>query len=113
MGVLFTNEERNEFPKLPNHPIIPTNVGCPPLCRSIVYCLWSAVCGLWSVVCCLWSAVCGLWSVVCCLWSIVCGLLFVVHLTMYRDRKITVVVPCLNEEEGIQQVLARIPKFVD
>lgn len=34
-------------------------------------------------------------------------------LTMYRDRKITVVVPCLNEEEGIQQVLARVPKFVD
>ncbi len=32
---------------------------------------------------------------------------------MYRDRKITVVVPCLNEEEGIQQVLALIPKFVD
>ncbi len=32
---------------------------------------------------------------------------------MYRDRKITVVVPCLNEEEGIQQVLARVPKFVD
>jgi len=32
---------------------------------------------------------------------------------MYRDRKITVVVPCLNEEEGIQQVLARVPQFVD
>jgi len=32
---------------------------------------------------------------------------------MYRDRKITVVVPCLNEEEGIQQVLARVPTFVD
>lgn len=34
-------------------------------------------------------------------------------LTMYRDRKITVVVPCLNEEEGIQQVLARVPQYVD
>lgn len=34
-------------------------------------------------------------------------------LTMYRDCKITVVIPCLNEEKGIQQVLARIPDFVD
>jgi len=32
---------------------------------------------------------------------------------MYRDRKITVVVPCLNEEEGVQQVLDQVPKFVD
>lgn len=32
---------------------------------------------------------------------------------MYRDSKITVVIPCLNEEEGIRQVLARIPEFVD
>ncbi|MDA2924667.1 glycosyltransferase [Acidobacteria bacterium AH-259-L09] len=32
---------------------------------------------------------------------------------MYRDRKITVVIPCLNEQEGIQHVLARMPEFVD
>jgi len=32
---------------------------------------------------------------------------------MYQDLKITVVIPCLNEEEGIARVLARIPKFVD
>ncbi len=32
---------------------------------------------------------------------------------MYRDHQITVVIPCLNEEEGIQKVLKRIPVFVD
>jgi dolichol-phosphate hexosyltransferase len=32
---------------------------------------------------------------------------------MYKDKKITTVIPCLNEEQGIQQVLARIPDFVD
>ena len=32
---------------------------------------------------------------------------------MYRDLRITVVIPCLNEEEGIQKVLDRIPAFVD
>lgn len=32
---------------------------------------------------------------------------------MYKGNKITVVIPCLNEEEGIQKVLAQIPKFVD
>ncbi len=32
---------------------------------------------------------------------------------MYKGRKVTVVIPCLNEEEGIQRVLSRIPKFVD
>ena len=32
---------------------------------------------------------------------------------MYRDHKITVVIPCLNEEEGIRMVLERIPRFVD
>lgn len=32
---------------------------------------------------------------------------------MYRDIKITVVIPCLNEEEGIQKVLDLIPDFVD
>ncbi len=32
---------------------------------------------------------------------------------MYQNQKITVVIPCLNEEEGIQRVLSRIPQFVD
>lgn len=33
--------------------------------------------------------------------------------TVYRDRRITVVIPCLNEEQGIVQVLSRMPSFVD
>lgn len=32
---------------------------------------------------------------------------------MYKDNRITVVIPCLNEEEGIRQVLAALPGFVD
>jgi hypothetical protein len=32
---------------------------------------------------------------------------------MYRDRRITVVIPCLNEEKGIGEVLSHIPSFVD
>lgn len=32
---------------------------------------------------------------------------------MYKDRRITVVIPCLNEEEGIVKVLSRMPPFVD
>ena len=32
---------------------------------------------------------------------------------MYQDRQVTVVIPCLNEEEGIQKVLSQIPGFVD
>ncbi len=32
---------------------------------------------------------------------------------MYKDYKITVVIPCLNEEEGIGLVLQKIPEFVD
>src|SRR5262245_42725430 len=32
---------------------------------------------------------------------------------MYKDNRITVVIPCLNEELGIQRVLAALPKFVD
>jgi dolichol-phosphate hexosyltransferase len=32
---------------------------------------------------------------------------------VYRDRRITIVIPCLNEEEGIVQVLSRMPPFVD
>ena len=32
---------------------------------------------------------------------------------MYREHRVTVVIPCLNEEEGIVQVLSRMPAFVD
>jgi glycosyltransferase involved in cell wall biosynthesis len=32
---------------------------------------------------------------------------------MYKGSRITVVIPCLNEEKGIQQVLADLPDFVD
>lgn len=32
---------------------------------------------------------------------------------MYRERRITVVIPCLNEEDGIVEVLRRMPRFVD
>lgn len=32
---------------------------------------------------------------------------------MYRDLKITVIIPCLNEEQGIERVLRRMPGFVD
>src|SRR5579884_3884784 len=32
---------------------------------------------------------------------------------MYKGLKITVVIPCLNEEQGIEQVLRRMPQFVD
>lgn len=32
---------------------------------------------------------------------------------MYKGQTITVIIPCLNEEQGIEQVLRRIPAFVD
>jgi glycosyltransferase involved in cell wall biosynthesis len=32
---------------------------------------------------------------------------------MYKGRKVTVVIPCLNEESGIQKVLSALPEFVD
>jgi dolichol-phosphate hexosyltransferase len=32
---------------------------------------------------------------------------------MYKDLRITVVIPCLNEEQGIEEVLRRLPSFVD
>ncbi len=32
---------------------------------------------------------------------------------MYKDKRITVIIPCLDEEEGIHQVLERIPSLVD
>jgi dolichol-phosphate hexosyltransferase len=32
---------------------------------------------------------------------------------MYKGQKITVIIPCLNEEQGIEQVLRRMPEYVD
>src|SRR6266478_9367521 len=32
---------------------------------------------------------------------------------MYKNRRITVVIPCLNEEVGIGKVLGEVPPFVD
>ena len=32
---------------------------------------------------------------------------------MYKGLAITVIIPCLNEEQGVEQVLQRIPEFVD
>lgn len=32
---------------------------------------------------------------------------------MYKSQKVTVIIPCLNEEQGIEQVLRRMPEFVD
>jgi dolichol-phosphate hexosyltransferase len=32
---------------------------------------------------------------------------------MYKGQAITVIIPCLNEEQGIEQVLRRMPEFVD
>jgi glycosyltransferase involved in cell wall biosynthesis len=32
---------------------------------------------------------------------------------MYKGSRITVVIPCLNEEEGIERVLTDLPDFVD
>lgn len=32
---------------------------------------------------------------------------------MYKGERITVIIPCLNEEQGIEQVLRRTPSFVD
>src|SRR5205085_10855355 len=33
--------------------------------------------------------------------------------TMHRDLRITVVIPCYNEEHGLPRVLAKIPAAVD
>lgn len=33
--------------------------------------------------------------------------------SVYKDLRITVVIPCLNEEQGIEHVLRRMPPFVD
>jgi dolichol-phosphate hexosyltransferase len=32
---------------------------------------------------------------------------------MYKEQTITVIIPCLNEEQGIEKVLTRMPAFVD
>ena len=32
---------------------------------------------------------------------------------MYKNLRVTIVIPCLNEEEGIQKVLNEVPSFVD
>jgi glycosyltransferase involved in cell wall biosynthesis len=32
---------------------------------------------------------------------------------LYKGHSITVIIPCLNEEQGIEQVLRRMPDFVD
>lgn len=32
---------------------------------------------------------------------------------MYKSQRITVIMPCLNEEQGIERVLRRMPEFVD
>ena len=32
---------------------------------------------------------------------------------MYKSLRITVIIPCLNEEQGIERVLRRMPEFVD
>ena len=34
-------------------------------------------------------------------------------LCMYKGQKITVIIPCLNEEQGVEQVLRSMPEFVD
>ena len=32
---------------------------------------------------------------------------------MYKGQKITVIIPCLNEEKGIEKILKGMPEFVD
>src|SRR5215475_7845424 len=32
---------------------------------------------------------------------------------MYKGLSITVIIPCLNEEQGIEQILRAMPEFVD
>ncbi|HCQ01078.1 MAG TPA: glycosyl transferase family 2, partial [Candidatus Latescibacteria bacterium] len=32
---------------------------------------------------------------------------------MYKNKTISLVIPCLNEEKGIHQVLSRIPPCID
>ena len=32
---------------------------------------------------------------------------------MYKGQKITIIIPCLNEEHGIEKILKAMPEFVD
>src|ERR1017187_4442170 len=32
---------------------------------------------------------------------------------MYKNQSITIIIPCLNEEQGIEQILRAMPAFVD
>src|SRR6266542_2427393 len=32
---------------------------------------------------------------------------------MYKGQRITVIIPCLNEEQGVEKVLRAMPEFVD
>jgi hypothetical protein len=32
---------------------------------------------------------------------------------MYKGHSITIIIPCLNEEQGIEEVLSRMPEYVD
>jgi len=32
---------------------------------------------------------------------------------MYKGQRVTVVIPCLNEEQGVERILRRMPEFVD
>jgi glycosyltransferase involved in cell wall biosynthesis len=32
---------------------------------------------------------------------------------MYKELKVTVIIPCFNEEQGLEQVLRKMPSFVD
>ena len=32
---------------------------------------------------------------------------------MYKQQSITVIIPCLNEEQGIERILRAMPEFVD
>src|SRR5258708_4608387 len=36
-----------------------------------------------------------------------------VLIRVYKSQRITVIIPCLNEEQGIEAVLRRMPEFVD
>ncbi|MEZ5363685.1 MAG: hypothetical protein R2748_15415 [Bryobacterales bacterium] len=32
---------------------------------------------------------------------------------MWKDLKVTAIIPCLNEEQGIDEVLRRMPEYID
>lgn len=45
----------------------------------------------------------------CCRWPLCAA----DSILVYKNNRITVVIPCLNEEQGIEKVLTRMPEFVD